>query len=266
MIPPPDAATWARTVPADAAGARLLEAHVLHRHGHPFVHRLGCRRVRSDAAAPSPAVQRLAEGASFAAFLVPLAGLTVFLAGGDVPLSGGRTLPTTSDGFAPGTQLTLARVCFWVTAAMPLVAAVHWWRAGRWRAVATAGLLAWTGGCAALAAIVLPQRGADPWGTTALPMHLTWAGCLVVVVLLLTASRAASQGPPTVIRDAPHPPAPDAIAELVRDLPARDRATSFADREAALAVLVERGLVPAATRDAARDLPLGRLVETWPED
>ncbi len=191
---------------------------------------------------------------AIAALVAPIAGVAVLGAESDLV----QRMP--ADQSVP-----IAAVCFALAVVALLVTGVAWVRSGaRWSGM-VCGVGAVFAVCGVFASISMPtvsgRDGYDLPTTMQAPVWTTLAlGLLLTVV---TALRFRVRDPEPQV--APPTPAPTTTGErfaaevAARSIPEAERAAILADRDAALRVLAERGLLDETTLGRALAAPLGTL-------
>lgn len=187
-----------------------------------------------------------------AALIAPVAGVAVLGAESDLV----QRMP--ADRSVP-----IAAVCFALAVVVLLVTGVAWVRGGaRWSGM-VCGLGAVFALCGVFASISMPtvsgRDGYDLPTTMQAPVWTTLALGLLLTAVTVLRFRVRDPEPP-VTPDAPTTTGDRHVAELAaRGIPDAERVAILADRDAALRVLAERGLLDETTLGRALAAPLGTL-------
>lgn len=268
-----DAPTWAREVSADEVDPVLLEAHVARHHdektlfsalGGKVTHtvieegteRLGPTRPRSKA------VEGTATVAETILMLAPLAGLAPFLVGG-VLWTGYEGQHFLTDPLPLERALLFSAVGFWVAVLYPPRVLFDWVRRRRRWDTADLIVQVYVIACAALTLRVLSNANIDITDlVSAAPVLPIWiASTLSIVALAMIALFSRRLTPAEnryriVLAQRPHE---HKIAEAVAAMSSKRRSQLLDERNAALAILHERGLLTDAAYAQALRADLGRL-------
>ncbi|MBO9625081.1 MAG: hypothetical protein J7484_01750 [Microbacterium sp.] len=197
-----------------------------------------------------------------------LAGVGILLAviGLLAPIAGVAVLGAESyliDRVPAETAVPIAAVLFAVAALTVVIAGIAWWRSGAFWSGTICGVGVISAICGVFASISMPTvsgRDGYPLSTAMqIPVWITLA--LGVLLALVTLTRFRKREP--------EEQAPAAAVTTVGDrhaaeqaalrIPAAERATILADRDAALRVLAERELLDGDTLERALAAPLGTL-------
>lgn len=266
----PDAATWAREHSlADTPLLARLESYAFQRHpeivalfgmdGHNLA---GLLLDQQRAARP---VQRLRDGVglvaavvSLIAVLSPLVGVAAFL----VQDGSARTwlyrdppahdvVPVAVISF---TVAVLAQIGQWISWL------VHGARWSPW----VAGLAAMSALCGLIAAVAVPTTAArDGYAMDPRSLWPVWATIVLSALLLVaTLTRLQHKQPDPPLDPPPQPPTPSDLQDAeaaVRTLPDAELAPIRRDRDEALHILRDRGLITEDTVNRSLDAPLGTL-------
>lgn len=192
-----------------------------------------------------------------AALIAPVLGVAIY---GDAP----AYVAPTAEPYPADVAVPISSVCFMIAALTQLVCAVLWLRRG---ALWEPGLLvisAATAVLAGFAAIGLPNvadRDGFDLGAWIVPVWLTIAigGLLALGIVLRRAVRAPDTGPERTAPPRPTVSDRERSRMLVRALPDAERQAVQDDRDAALRILAERGLLDDETLGRALDADLGTL-------
>lgn len=250
----PTALAWADDLSA-AADPRLgiLEAYALQRHPGALEHMgddgAGIARVAA------------AKGGGMAGAWLILPALLALLA----PLIGFAAILGDPLGFHrmdASTSVPIAGVCFVIAAAVQVVTAVWWMRGARHRdgtllllAFGTAVLGALTWWIMGTASAMQGFDGAAVWRV---PVLIASVLALLLGVLVLALGRRAD--PERAAQDAARSAHDgDALRTALSHVPDDELMQIRADRDAAIALLVERGRLPADVGERARRAELGSL-------
>jgi hypothetical protein len=204
---------------------------------------------------PSPARRALTGVGvvlAIAALVAPIAGVAVLGAESDLV----QRMP--ADQSVP-----IAAVCFVLAAVTLLVTGVAWVRSGaKWSGM-VCGVGAVFALCGVFASISMPtvsgRDGYDLPTTMQAPVWTTLALGLLLTVVTVLRFRVRDPEPQVA------PPTPTTTGERFaaevapRSIPEAERAAILADRDAALRVLAERGLLDETTLGRALAAPLGTL-------
>ncbi|WP_143320369.1 hypothetical protein [Cellulomonas iranensis] len=187
-----------------------------------------------------------------AALIAPVAGVAVLGAESDLV----QRMP--ADRSVP-----IAAVCFALAVVVLLVTGGAWVRGGaRWSGM-VCGVGAVFALCGVFASISMPtvagRDGYDLPTTMQVPVWTTLALGLLLTAVTVLRFRVRDPEPP-VTPDAPTTTGDRHVAELAaRGIPDAERVAILADRDAALRVLAERGLLDETTLGRALAAPLGTL-------
>lgn len=266
----PDARTWAQEHSlANVPRLARLEGFAFQRHPEivasfgadgAAMADLAARQRRSGA---RTAMNWAAGLIGTAVLVAPVVGVAVYAAGPGFNYVGNIAIYSTAGPIDARIAVPIAGICFVLAALGQLALWVMWLRGGARWAPGTLGVAAIAGALAAFAAAGMPvvsQRDGTGAGAWLIPVWATLALAAVLVLAILLRMRVRAPEPPA---DAA-PPAPSVSDReharmLVRDLDETERRAVQADRDDALRILSERGLIDDATLRRALAADLGTL-------
>jgi len=160
-------------------------------------------------------------------------------------------------------SVPIAAVAFAVGAVTVVVAAIAWWRGGATWSGLLCGLGVVAAVCGVFASVSMPTvSGRDGYALDVLMLVPVWATLVLGVLLaLLVLSRFRVREPDETdaARGAVTVSERHAAEQAARSIPEAERAAIIADRDEALGILAERGLIDQETRERAVRAPLGTL-------
>lgn len=255
----PDARSWAEAHSA-AGSVRLGMLEAMACQSHPEV----VATFGDDGAAIAELIDHRAPGAArralsgigvvlvIAALIAPIAGVAVLGAESDLVerMPADRSVP-------------IAAVCFVLAVVVLLVTGVAWVRGGAGWSGMVCGLGAVFALCGVFASISMPTvSGRDGYDLPTLARVPVWTTLALGVLLAVatTLRHRVREPEPEVAPAAPTTTSDRHAAELAaRSIPDAERVAILADRDAALRVLAERGILDGTTLDRALSAPLGTL-------
>ncbi|WP_460774606.1 hypothetical protein [Microbacterium sp. GXF7504] len=260
---PASAVEWARDVSL-AADLRLARVEIVAFRRRPEIFRHfgsdGAAAARSSAARDRSPAARAGAGIvvvlAVIGLLAPIAAVTAM--GGDrfnfFRMDASDSVP-------------LAGALFIVTAVTQLIVLILWLRRGARFDGFVLGVVLVGAVFSGLGLIGMPNAGVydgyDGW--TAWYPAVIAAFAIPAVTTVALIARRRHRVPETVAEPAaPTGGGPDAIRAAIAALPPAERDSILADRDAALAVLAERGILDPARYAAARDTELGMLYRLDP--
>ncbi len=255
----PDATSWAEAHSA-ASSVRLGMLEAMACQSHPEV----VATFGEDGAAIARLIDHRAPSAARRA--LSGVGVVLVIAASIAPIAGVAVLGAESDlveRMPAATAVPIAAVCFALAVVVLLVMGVAWVRGGaRWSGM-VCGLGAVFALCGVFASISMPtvsgRDGYDLPTTVQVPVWTTLA--LGILLTVVTALRFRERDPePQVAPATPTTVGDRHVAELAAlSIPDAERVAILADRDAALRVLAERGLLDEPTLGRALSAPLGSL-------
>lgn len=180
------------------------------------------------------------------------------------PISGVAAIGADSyliEGFPASVSVPIAMVSFTFAATAQLIAIVVWWRAGAYWSGMLCGIGVVSAICAGLALISIPNVARhDDYELPPFALGTVWAtmitSILLIVLVVLRFRIRVSEPTDADPRTVPTITAAHTAEQAVRALPADERNVMVADRDAALRILAERGLID--------DALLGRALAAAP--
>lgn len=255
----PDARSWAEARPtSESPRLGMLEAVACQSHPEAVA------SFGEDGAAIAALLGRRAPSAARRG----LTGIGILLAvvGLIAPIAGVAVLGAESyliDRVPAETAVPIAAVLFAVGALTVVIAGIVWWRGGAHWSGTVCGFGVVAAVCGVFASFSMPTvSGRDGYPLSAAMQIPVWATlALGVLLALVTLTRfrvrePEEQAPPVTVTTISERHAAEVAA---RGIPEAERVAILADRDAALRILADRGLLEQEVLDRALAAPLGTL-------